>query len=57
MRADITSVLRRLCRDESGTEVIEYAIVCGLVIVVAIAVIKSTGTKVLARWQTINSST
>ena len=35
---------------------IEYALVLGLVIVVAIAVITSIGVKVLARWQTVNSS-
>jgi Flp pilus assembly pilin Flp len=47
---------RRLACDESGGEVIEYAVILGLVSVAAIAVIGSFGTKVLARWSSINSS-
>jgi Flp pilus assembly pilin Flp len=47
---------RQLARDEQGGEVMEYALVLGLVIVVAIAVITSVGVRVLARWQTVNSS-
>ncbi len=52
----LTRAFRRFARDEQGGEVIEYALVLGLVIVVAIAVITSVGIKVLARWQTVNSS-
>lgn len=46
----------RLCRDDSGGEVLEYALVAGLIVVAAISVIKSVGTKVLGRWQSLNSS-
>jgi Flp pilus assembly pilin Flp len=42
--------------DESGGEVIEYALILGLIIVTAIAVIGAVGTKVLARWTSVNSS-
>ena len=56
MWKQIQRQLERLGRDERGGEVIEYALILGLVIVVAIAVITSVGTKVLARWQTVNSS-
>ena len=48
--------LARLANDESGGEVIEYALVLGLIIVACIAIIGSFGTKVLARWQSVNSS-
>jgi Flp pilus assembly pilin Flp len=48
--------IRRLARDERGGETIEYALVLGLVIVVAIAVIGTFGVKVLARWTSVNSS-
>jgi Flp pilus assembly pilin Flp len=48
--------LSRLVRDETGGEVIEYALIAGLISVAAIAVIGSFGTKVLARWGSINSS-
>lgn len=52
----IANGLKALGRDESGGEVIEYALVLGLIIVVCIAVITSFGSKVLARWQSVNSS-
>lgn len=48
--------LDRLMADESGGEVIEYALILGLIIVTAIAVIGAVGTKVLARWTSVNSS-
>jgi Flp pilus assembly pilin Flp len=56
MRKRIVQSLNRLTRDERGAEVIEYALIMGLIIVVCIAVITSFGTKVLARWQSVNSS-
>ena len=43
-------------RDEQGDEVLEYAIVTGLIVCVAISVIGKVGTKVLARWRSLNSS-
>ena len=49
-------LIRRLVRDDRGGETIEYALVLGLVIVVAIAVIGTFGVKVLARWTSVNSS-
>ncbi len=42
--------------DEHGGEVIEYALIMGLIVVVTISVIGSFGTKVLARWSSANSS-
>jgi Flp pilus assembly pilin Flp len=48
--------LTQLATDESGGEVIEYAIVAGLISIAAIAVIGAFGGKVLARWNSINSS-
>jgi len=49
-------LLNRLWRDERGGEVIEYALIAGLIIVAAIAVIGTVGTKVLARWTSVDSS-
>jgi Flp pilus assembly pilin Flp len=46
----------KLVRDERGGEVLEYALIAGLIVVAAIAVIGSVGTKVLARWTSLNSS-
>ena len=50
------NTLARLVKDEAGGEVLEYALIAGLIIVAAIAVITSVGSKVLARWTSLNSS-
>ena len=49
-------LLGRLVRDERGGETIEYALIMGLIVVAAIAVIGTVGTKVLARWTSVDSS-
>ena len=46
----------QIWNDERGGEVLEYALIAGLIVVAAIAVITSVGGKVLARWQSLNSS-
>jgi len=50
------ALLSKLVRDEQGGEVLEYALIAGLIVVAAIAVISSVGNKVLARWTALNSS-
>jgi len=45
----------RLIREEQGGEVLEYALIAGLIVVAAIAVIGSVGTKVLARWTSLDN--
>jgi pilus assembly protein Flp/PilA len=52
----LRNLLVRVARDEQGGEVLEYALIAGLIVVAAIAVIGSVGTKVLARWTSLNSS-
>ena len=42
--------------DETGGEVLEYALVAGLIVVGAISLISKIGNKVLARWTSLNSS-
>jgi Flp pilus assembly pilin Flp len=49
-------IVAKLIKDEQGGEVMEYALIAGLIVVAAIAVITSVGNKVLARWQSLNSS-
>ena len=44
-----------LVRDERGGEVIEYPIVLGLIFVATIAIIGACGTRVVARWTSVNS--
>jgi Flp pilus assembly pilin Flp len=48
--------MSRCLREESGTEVIEYALLLGLVVVGCIAVLSSLGVKVVGRWTTILDS-
>ena len=50
------NLLNKLVRDENGGEVLEYALIAGLIIVGAIALIGSVGGKVLARWTSLDSS-
>ena len=49
-------LIANLISDESGGEVLEYALIVGLIVVAAIAAITSVGGKVLARWTSLNSS-
>jgi pilus assembly protein Flp/PilA len=56
MRRMLLNQVTRLYRDETGGEVLEYAIVSGLIIVAAISVIGKVGGKVLAKWNSLNSS-
>ncbi len=52
----LRNTLKKLVLDEQGGEVLEYALIAGLIVVAAIAVISSVGTKVVARWTSLNSS-
>ncbi len=49
-------IAKNFWTDQRGGEVIEYALILGLILVAAIAVIGAVGGKVLARWQSVNSS-
>jgi Flp pilus assembly pilin Flp len=51
----VRDAVARFIRAEEGGEVIEYALILGLIVVAAIVVIGSVGTKVLARWTSVNS--
>jgi Flp pilus assembly pilin Flp len=48
--------MARVWKDEQGGEVLEYALIAGLIVIAAIAVIASVGKKVLGRWTSVNSS-
>jgi pilus assembly protein Flp/PilA len=50
------NLFAKLAKDEQGGEVLEYALIAGLIVVAAIAVIGAVGTKVVARWTSLNSS-
>jgi len=48
--------MNKLVWDENGGEVLEYALIAGLIIVGAITLITAVGGKVLARWTSLDSS-
>jgi Flp pilus assembly pilin Flp len=49
-------LLNKFIRDERGGEVLEYALIAGLIVVAAIAVITSVGNKVFAKWSSLNTA-
>ena len=49
------NLLAKLVRDEQGGEVLEYALIAGLIVVAAIAVITTVGEKVLAKWEGVDN--
>jgi Flp pilus assembly pilin Flp len=48
--------LRSFLSDERGLETVEYAIIAGLIVVGVIVVIKSIGTKVKAKFDTLDGA-
>ncbi|HXE54375.1 MAG TPA: hypothetical protein VN541_15240 [Tepidisphaeraceae bacterium] len=49
-------IATRLVRDEGGGEVLEYALIAGLIVIGAIAAITAVGNSVLARWNSVQNS-
>jgi Flp pilus assembly pilin Flp len=54
-RSRVMNALKKFLADEAGGEVLEYALIAGLIIVGAIVAITSVGTKVLAKWQSVDN--
>ena len=52
----VCNLLVKLVKDENGGEVLEYALIAGLIIVAAIAAISAVATKVLARWNSLSGA-
>ena len=50
------NLANKLFRDEQGGEVLEYALIMGLIVVACIAVIGAVGGKVLAKWNSVDTS-
>jgi Flp pilus assembly pilin Flp len=50
------AIFARLVSDQRGGEVLEWVLIAGLVVIAAVVVIGAFGTKVLARWESVNSS-
>ena len=54
--AVISRLARELLKNEQGGEVLEYALIAGLIVVASIAAISAVGNKVLARWTSLQNS-
>jgi Flp pilus assembly pilin Flp len=52
----IKNRLAELFNDEAGGEIMEYVIVAGLITIAAVSVIGAFGTKVVAKWTSVNNS-
>ena len=48
--------IAKLLKDEQGGEVLEYALIAGLIVVAAVAVISQVGTSVVAKWTSVNNA-
>ena len=49
-------MLKRLIQDQEGGEILEWALVCGLIIVACITTVAAFGGRVFARWTSLNGS-
>ena len=47
--------LNRLVREEEGQDMVEYALILGLVSIIAVAAVTTTGTSVQSIWNTVSS--
>jgi pilus assembly protein Flp/PilA len=45
----------KLVKDEQGGEVLEYALIAGLIVVAAIGFIAGVGDKIVAKWTALSS--
>ncbi len=52
----INHLARRLYAEETGGEVLEYALIAGLIVAAALAAIGTFGTRVLAKWTSLRNS-
>lgn len=46
---------KRILQEDHGGEALEYALVAGLIVVGSIATMQCVGSKVLAKWTTLNT--
>ena len=54
-RRNAGGAIRRWLRDDRGTETLEWGLVCGLIIIGAIAALVLIGPKVTDMWNSVNN--
>lgn len=52
----LLNALRRLVREEQGTESLEWGLICGLIVVGGIVAIAAIGPKVKTMWDNTNTA-
>jgi Flp pilus assembly pilin Flp len=52
----VLKLLRRLVKDEQGSEALEWGLVCGLIVIGSIAAILAIKPKLVIMWGHINAS-
>lgn len=55
MKANVLHILRRLHNDESGQDLIEYALLAALIALAAVATMQSVGTTINTIFTSINT--
>ena len=53
---DVWLQLLRFCKDQRGTETLEWGLVCGLIVVGAITAIALIGPKITSMWNDVNNT-
>ena len=50
---NLYSFVDRLVREEEGQDMVEYALILGLISIIAVAAVTTTGTKIKAIWDAV----
>lgn len=49
----LVEFLRRFIREDEGQDMVEYALILGLISIIAVAAVTATGTSILAIWNAV----
>jgi len=56
MKKAMKKLASNLIKDEQGGEVLEYALIAGLIVVASIAAIAAVGGKVMGKWDSLKNN-
>jgi pilus assembly protein Flp/PilA len=49
----LVALIHRIVREEEGQDMVEYALILGLISIVAVVAVTATGTKISAIWTAV----
>jgi pilus assembly protein Flp/PilA len=52
----IVRLFTRICREEDGQDMVEYALILGLISVIAVVAVTATGTAVNSIWEAVEDA-